>query len=139
MTIDQDFLELLIGYFRQQMEISRSKFNEKDINNVIAMLLSDNVKKASSASQSDVWDLIFDELINNDRIGSYEGGDLAILCKLMSSAPFNDDDKKTFWDAMTQRFLNQSSDLKLRDFMTICNAFKTAHTIEDASFVYHAD
>ena len=40
---------------------------------------------------------------------------------------------------MRQRFLSEGLELALRDFMTICNAFKVAHKIDDMAFVTHAD
>ena len=66
----------------------------------------------------------------------FDGGDLAILCKHISS---RDQERDDFWQAMTQRFVNLQADLNLRDFMTICNAFKVAHNLSDSAFVKHAE
>lgn len=124
--------------------------NEKDFNNVIGMLLSANVKKcllSLEGLERDTWRLIFDDLIVNGRINRYEDGDLAILCKILSTITSEQwqaqEDglvmKDQFWSAMTQRFVNLQADLNLRDFMTICNAFKVAHNLQDAAFVKYTE
>ena len=80
---------------------------------------------------------LIEELVVQERIHSFKGADLAILCKLMSQneSPLTE----SFWPAMRERFLSEGLELALRDFMTICNAFKVAHKIDDLAFVTHAE
>ena len=136
--IDHDLLKHLLRYFLDQLENDRLLFNNKDMNNVIGMLVARNVKRVlpDCTNVESLWEIIFDDLVVHKRINLFEGSDLAILCKLISSSGQRKDE---FWQAMTDRFINLQSELNLKDFMTICNAFSVAHTVDNAAFVKVAD
>ncbi len=61
------------------------------------MLLSPNVKECLQSLDGDeasIWETIFDDLINHGRINVFDGADLAILCKHISS---RDQEREDFW------------------------------------------
>ena len=88
--IRPEFLKIVLGYFREQMHQKPELFNEKDLNNVIAMLQAGNVRHCfnelavGEAEAAAVWGMLLEELVEQERIHSFNGADLAILCKLIS-------------------------------------------------------
>ena len=61
---------------------------------------------------------------------------MSILCKYVSNSGQG---TERFWSILTERFYTLQTDLSLRDFMMICNAFKRANKIDETAFVKHAN
>lgn len=134
--IERGLVEAICKKFKSHLGSAADDYNDKDINNILGLFSANHIKRVmTETEQDDLWSAILDDLTESGRLDQTSSTSLVILSKLVASSGRS---HSGFWEKMASLFTQKELKLSFLNFLTISNAFKVAHTIDDMVFVEQA-